>query len=40
MVVDAPLEWAGRAEQAVRNRILRKREPMSGLPDRLLEQRT
>ncbi len=39
MVVDAPLEWVGRAFEVVRNRILRKREPLSGLSDRLLEQR-
>lgn len=39
LATDAPLEWAGRAAQAVRNRLLRKREPISGLPERLLEQR-
>jgi hypothetical protein len=39
MVIDAPLEWAGRAFETVRNRILRKREPMAGLPDRLVGQR-
>ncbi len=39
MALDAPLEWAGRAAQAVRNRLLKKRPPLTGLPDRLLEQR-
>jgi hypothetical protein len=39
MAVDAPLRWVGRAFQAAHNRLLRKRAPLSGLPDRLLEQR-
>jgi len=39
MATDAPLRWAGEAFQVVRNRILRKREAMTGLSDRLLEQR-
>ncbi|MGO8871382.1 MAG: lysylphosphatidylglycerol synthase transmembrane domain-containing protein [Acidimicrobiales bacterium] len=39
MAADAPLRWAGRGAQAVRNRLLRKRAPLSGLPERLLEQR-
>ncbi len=39
MATDAPLVWAGRAVQNVRNRLLRKRAPMSGLPERLVEQR-
>jgi uncharacterized protein (TIRG00374 family) len=39
MVADAPLRHAGRAAQAVRNRLLRKREPIAGLPERLVEQR-
>ena len=39
MAADAPLRWAGRGAQAVRNRLLAKREPISGLADRLLEQR-
>jgi uncharacterized protein (TIRG00374 family) len=39
MVKDAPLRWAGRVAQTVRNRLLRKRTPVTGLPDRLLEQR-
>ena len=39
MVKDAPLRWVGRVAQTVRNRLLRKRTPLTGLPDRLLEQR-
>jgi uncharacterized protein (TIRG00374 family) len=39
MATDAPLQWVGHAFQALRNRILRKRDPMTGLSDRLLEQR-
>ena len=39
LATEAPLRWMGEAVQSVRNRIMRKREPMSGLPDRLLEQR-
>jgi hypothetical protein len=39
MVFDPPLLWAGRAAQTVRNRVLKKREPVEGLPERLLEQR-
>ena len=39
MATDAPLRWIGEAFQAARNRILRKREAMSGLPGRLMEQR-
>jgi hypothetical protein len=39
LALDAPLRWAGRAFQAVRNRLLRKRTPMSGLPDRLVYER-
>jgi len=39
MATDAPLLWAGRAAQAVRNRALKKRAPMEGLPERLLTQR-
>jgi uncharacterized protein (TIRG00374 family) len=39
MVSEKPLCWAGRAAQAVRNRLFRKRAPITGLPDRLLEQR-
>ena len=39
MVADAPLHYTGRAAQAVRNKLLRKREPLAGLPERLVEQR-
>ena len=39
MATDAPLLWAGRVAQAVRNRVLKKRDPIEGLPERLLEQR-
>jgi len=36
---DRALSWAARIAQAARNRVLRKREPMQGLPGRLVEQR-
>ena len=39
MATDAPLLWVGRAAQAVRNRVLKKRARLEGLPERLLEQR-
>jgi uncharacterized protein (TIRG00374 family) len=39
MTSEAPLRWVGRVFQSVRNRLLRKRPPLSGLPDRLMEQR-
>jgi uncharacterized protein (TIRG00374 family) len=39
MATARPLCWVGRVVQSVRNRLFSKREPMSGLPDRLLEQR-
>jgi hypothetical protein len=39
MTMEAPLRWVGRVFQSARNRILRKRPPLSGLPDRLMEQR-
>lgn len=39
MATDGPLVWAGRAAQSVRNRVLSNREPLEGLPERLLEQR-
>jgi uncharacterized protein (TIRG00374 family) len=39
MATERPLCWAGRVAQSVRNRLFSKREPMVGLPDRLLEQR-
>jgi uncharacterized protein (TIRG00374 family) len=36
---DGPLRWAGRVVQAVRNRLKRKAEPMTGLSDRLVYER-
>ena len=36
---DRPLVAVGRAAQSVRNRILRKRPPLAGLPARLLRER-
>ena len=39
MATDAPLVWAGRVAQNVRNRLLKKRTPLEGLPERLVEQR-
>ncbi|HEX3981304.1 MAG TPA: lysylphosphatidylglycerol synthase transmembrane domain-containing protein, partial [Acidimicrobiales bacterium] len=39
MAMEAPLRWVGGVVQSARNRILRKREPLTGLPDRLMEQR-
>jgi uncharacterized protein (TIRG00374 family) len=39
MVADAPLRTVGKWAEHVRNRLLRKRAPMTGLADRLLDQR-
>ena len=39
MVYDAPLRWAGRAAQRLRNWVLRKRPPLQGLDETLLEKR-
>jgi uncharacterized protein (TIRG00374 family) len=36
---DGPLVWVGRTVQRVRNRLRRKSEPLTGLPDRLLRER-
>jgi uncharacterized protein (TIRG00374 family) len=36
---DRPLALAGRAAQSVRNRLLRRREPLTDLPARLIEER-
>jgi uncharacterized protein (TIRG00374 family) len=36
---DRPLELLGRAAQAIANRIRRKKEPITGLPERLLRER-
>ena len=39
LVIDAPMRWAGRVVQAVRNRVLPKRPPLTGLPERLVTER-
>jgi uncharacterized protein (TIRG00374 family) len=39
LATDAPLRWAGRAFQSFYNRVFRKRTPIHGLPERLIEQR-
>ena len=39
VVWNRPLEVIGRAVQAVRNRIMRKREPLTTLPARLIKER-
>jgi uncharacterized protein (TIRG00374 family) len=39
LALDAPLRWAGRVVQSVRNRVKRKAEPMTGLPDKLVYER-
>ncbi len=39
LTLDGPLRWAGRIVQTTRNRLLRKRAPMTGLPDRLVFER-
>ena len=39
MATDAPCGVAGKLAQTVRNRLYRKRQPFTGLADRLLEQR-
>jgi len=39
VVSDRPLELLGRAAQAVRNRVRPHREPLTGLPERLLRER-
>jgi uncharacterized protein (TIRG00374 family) len=36
---DRPLLLVGRAAQGVRNRMLRRREPLTGLPERLVRER-
>ena len=33
------MRWAGRVVQAVRNKVLRKRAPLTGLPERLVTER-
>ena len=39
VIWDRPLEVIGRAAQAARNRILRRRQPLTGLPERLIRER-
>jgi uncharacterized membrane protein YbhN (UPF0104 family) len=39
VVRDKPLEVIGTAAQAVRNRVVRKREPITDLPEKLLRER-
>lgn len=39
LTLDGPLRWAGRVVQAARNRLKRKAEPLSGLPERLVFER-
>jgi hypothetical protein len=39
MFTDAPIRWAARVVQRVRNRLKRKSEPMTGLEDRLVFER-
>ncbi len=40
MTTDGPLRTVGRVVQTARNRMLPKRSPLRGLPERLIEQRT
>jgi uncharacterized protein (TIRG00374 family) len=39
LMLDGPLQWAGRVIQVARNRMKRKSAPMTGLPDRLVFER-
>ena len=39
IVYDRPLQVVGRAAQAIRNRVLRKRAPLTGVPARLIRER-
>ncbi len=39
LATDGPLRWIGRAVQKVRNLIMRRREPLTGVPDRLVDER-
>jgi len=39
LVLDQPLAWTGRTIQRVRNRLRRGREPLTGLPKRLVRER-
>ena len=39
LTLDGPLRWVGRVAQSARNRMKRKGEPMTGLPERLVYER-
>jgi hypothetical protein len=39
LFANGPLLWVGSVGQRARNRILRKRAPLEGLPDRLVDER-
>ena len=39
LALDGPLAWVGRTVERVRNRLLRRREPLRNLPERLLRER-
>jgi putative heme transporter len=39
LFTERALRWLGRAIQSVRNRLLRRREPLRDLPDRLMDER-
>ncbi len=39
LLLDKPIRWTGHAVQSVRNRLLRKRKPVTGLSDRLVYER-
>ena len=39
LALDGPIRWAGRVVQTARNRLKRKAEPMTDLPDRLVRER-
>jgi hypothetical protein len=39
LLLDKPVRWAGHVVETVRNRLLRKRAPTSGLSDRLVYER-
>ena len=36
---DTPLRWLGRGFEAAHNRLLRRREPLTGLPERFMRER-
>jgi uncharacterized protein (TIRG00374 family) len=39
MATDRPIHWAGSVVQALHNRLMRSRAPVTGLPDRLVAER-